>query len=116
MSLPTDFTVPTAVGGEPQVAVPLDWAVNAEPAGADDDTGEPDDPDDEAAPATPPATASPRATAAAVVTRTPRLRRVAPAASAAVPEPGRGAPNATGPTCSGSACRGPGRPGSDTLG
>ncbi len=86
VSSPTDLTVPTAAGGDPQLAMPPDCAVSAVPL---DDEGDPDDPEEEAAPATPPAIARPRATAAAVVTRTPRLRRVAePAASAAVPDAG----------------------------
>jgi hypothetical protein len=97
VSSPTDLTVPTAVGGDPQPAMPPEGEVSVDPLG----DVVPGDPEVDAAPATPPATASPRATAAAVVTRTPRLRRAAlPAASAAVPEAGSSAatsPGRTGP-------------------
>src|SRR5271166_4340401 len=114
VSSPTDLTVPTAAGGDPQAAMPPDWAVSADPL---DDEGVPDDPEEDAAPATPPAIASPSATAAAVVTRTPRLRRVdEPAASAAVPDAGSAStysPGRIGPDPS-PAC--PTSPGPDMLG
>ena len=70
VSLPTDLTVPTADGGLPPPG-------GRSACGADPDMLGGDCVVDEAAPATdPPARASPSAAAAAVVTRTPRLRRV----------------------------------------